>query len=131
MKDLDKAEKISNHLNSQYPSHGYPITLNEAQKIGLKATLLDGDINDLLLQLNSYYSEMAQLAYTDYDEQNYHDNEILKIIEASDIQLYYQKDKDSHYRKEERRWVPMNDESSWRKNERVKGKLVKSKFFIQ
>ena len=69
------------------------------------------------------YSEMAQLAYTDYDELNYHDNEILRIIEGNNIQLYYQKDKDWHYRKEERRWISMNDDSSWRKNLKIGEKI--------
>ncbi|MCE2963092.1 MAG: hypothetical protein ACK5UE_08390 [Chitinophagales bacterium] len=35
MKNDKKAEKISHILNSDYPSHSYPITIKEAQKIGL------------------------------------------------------------------------------------------------
>lgn len=131
LKDKRKARKISNHLNSVYPSHSYPITYGEAKKIGLSVGLIKDSINDDLLKLNSYYSEMAQLAYTDYDELNYHDNEILKFIERPDIQLFYQKDKDWHYRTEERRWVPMNDESSWRKNELKDKKTLTKKFHIR
>lgn len=37
MEDEGKAREISQHLNSDYPSHGYPITLCEAQRIGLNA----------------------------------------------------------------------------------------------
>ena len=37
--------------------------------------------------------------------------------------MYYQIDKDWFYRAEERRWSVMNDESSWRKNELVGGKI--------
>ena len=131
MDDVKEAERISNHLNSEYPSHSYPITIKEAERIGLNAEKLEQDINDDLLKLNELYSEMAQLAYTDYDELNYHDNEILKIVESKMIQLFYQKDKDWHYRTEERRWVPMNDDSSWRKNEMIKGKLKESRFYIR
>ncbi len=131
MTDIEQAVKISHHLNNDYPSHSYPITFKEAQKIGLNVTDLSQEINDLLLELNGLYSEMAQLAYTDYDELNYHDNEILKVIEATNEQLYYQKDKDWHYRKKERRWTPMNDNSSWRKNEQVKDKVVTRKFYIR
>jgi hypothetical protein len=40
---------------------------------------------------------MAQKALTDYDENNYHDNEILNILEASCTQIYYQNDKDWNY----------------------------------
>jgi len=35
MKNDKNAEKISHILNSDYPSHSYPITIKEAQKIGL------------------------------------------------------------------------------------------------
>ncbi len=115
MSDLTKAEEISGILNSNYPSHSYPITINEALKIGLKVEEIDGLTNNRLLELNQLYSEMAQLAYTDYDQLNYHDNEILKIVEGLNMKLFYQKDKDLHYRTEERRWVPLNDNSSWRK----------------
>ncbi|MBI1767267.1 MAG: hypothetical protein HY015_06400 [Bacteroidetes bacterium] len=131
LKDKNKAQKISNHLNSEYPSHSYPITFSEAKKIGLTVNVLKSEINDDLLKLNELYSEMAQLAYTDYDQLNYHDNEILKFVETLGIQLFYQKDKDWHYRTEERRWVPMNDESSWRKNETINGKTITKKFHIR
>jgi hypothetical protein len=132
MKDPKKASKISNHLNSQYPSHSYPITMREAKKIGLKVAKIKPKINDLLLKLNLLYSEMAQLAYTDFDEQNYHDNEILKLIEGQNMQLLYQKDKDWHYRSDEKIWIPMNDESSWRKNILLQNGQTKwTKFHIQ
>jgi len=131
MEDSSEAQKISNHLNSDFPSHSYPITMTEAKKIGLKVDKLEPVINDNLLALNELYSEMAQLAYTDYDELNYHDNEILKIIEGSNMQLFYQKDKDWHYRTEERRWVPMNDESSWRKIVKIEDEMSETRFHIR
>lgn len=131
MKDPKQAEKISNALNSNYPSHSYPITIREAQKIGLKVQELDTDLNNTLLELNALYSEMAQLAYTDYDELNYHDNEILKVVEGLTLKQFYQKDKDWHYRAEERRWVPLNDNSSWRKIRKMGSKVEESSFYIQ
>lgn len=124
-------ERISNHLNSEYPSHSYPITAREARKIGLNVTPLDPKINDLLLDLSEIYSEMAQKALTDFDENNYHDNEIMNIIEAGGVQVYYQNDKDWNYIKEERRWQSLNDESSWRKTEIRKGKKVSSTLHIR
>ena len=114
MKDIRRADRISRHLNSAYPSHNYPITIKEAKKIGLKVKPLNADINRELIDLNLLYSEMGQRAYTDYDEENYHDNEILNILEWKNVQIFYQTDKDWHYRKEERRYVPMHDSSSWR-----------------
>ncbi len=131
MQDLKAAEKISNCLNSDYPSHSFPITYKEAKSLGLNVENLDSNINDLLLKLNEQYSEMAQMAYTDYDEANYHDNEILKVIEGNGIQLYFQQDKDWHYRAEEKRWIPMNDASSWRKIEKGAKKLEPIAFHIR
>ena len=131
MQDKAAAEKISNRLNSDYPSHSCPITYKEAKELGLNVQTLDTDIHDLLLKLNEYYSEMAQMAYTDYDQENYHDNEILKVIEGNGIQLYYQKDKDWHYRADEKRWIPMNDESSWRKLEKDLDSLEPAAFHIR
>lgn len=131
MQDLQVAERISNHLNSDYPSHSYPITLEEAKRVGLTAKPLDLDINFLLLELNKLYAEMGQKAFTYFNEDSYHNNEILNIHEGRGIQVYYQNDLDWAYRKEERRWVRMNDESSWHRMEMVQGEIQESIFYIR
>jgi hypothetical protein len=115
LKDAKKAEEISRKLNSDYPSHDYPITLKEALSIGLNVKELNKELSDLLFEMHNAYSKMCQRAYTDYDENNYHDNEILNIIESDNCQVYYQVDKDWHYRAEERRWIQLNDNSNWYK----------------
>lgn len=127
----NQANDISHTLNSNYPTHNYPITLREAKQIGLNAMALDLKINDLLIELNELYSEMGQRALTDYDEENYHNNEIINIIEGHTVQIYYQIDKDWHYRKEERRWTSLNDESSWRKVERIGRQIKRSVFHVR
>jgi Serine dehydrogenase proteinase len=131
LQDAAKAEQISDTLNSGYPAHSYPIMLKEAQRIGLNAQPLDEEINRLLLELNEIYSEMGQRASTDFDERSSHDNSILNILEGKGLQVLYQNDKDWHYRSEERRWVSLNDHSSWRKAELVNGKLTVSIFHIR
>ncbi len=129
--DTELAEKISFTLNSNYPSHGYPITAKEAKSIGLNVHAMDAKLNKLLLELNEHYSEMAQRAVTDRDEFNHHDNEILNIIEGKDIQIYYQNDKDWHYIQEERRWRTLNDESSWRKIQNKNGEKKFSRLHMR
>jgi hypothetical protein len=119
-----KVEAISTALNSKYPSHSYPILLDEAVKIGLQAERLSADVNTLLLQLNACYSEMGQKATTDFDELRAHSNEIVNIWESQGAQVYYQQDKDWFYRAEERRWIALNDNSGWRRIERA-GKRTK------
>lgn len=131
IKDDSECERISNHLNYDYPSHSYPITAREAKKIGLKILPLPKEVNDLLLTMNELYSEMAQKALTDYDESNYHDNEILNILEAAQVQIYFQNDKDWNYITQERRWQVLNDESSWYKIETINKENISSKLHIR
>ena len=131
MKDSRKAERIARRLNSSYPAHQYPITSREARRLGLDVFDLDPELDQLLQDLNLVYSEMGQRAITDFDELNHHDNEITNILEGSGLQVFYQVEKDWHYRKEERRWVPMNDVSAWYLARLKAGRVTKSKFHIR
>ena len=131
IKDEAECERISKLLNSDYPSHSYPIMTREARRIGLQVSTLDPKVNDMLLELNGLYSEMAQKALTDFNEYNYHDNEIINIHEARGVLVYYQNDKDWNYIQAERRWQTLNDESSWRVIKRVKGQQVKHTLHIR
>ena len=126
-----KIDRISRQLNSSYPAHQYPITSREARRLGLRITELKPELDRMLQELNLAYSEMGQRAITDYDEENHHDNEITNILEGRGLQVFYQVEKDWHYRKEERRWVPMNDVSAWYRCRKQKGRTVKSKFHIR
>jgi len=131
LKDVKKAERIAKRLNYDYPAHQYPITSREARRLGLEVEDLDPVVDELLQDLNLVYSEMGQRTITDYDEENHHDNEITNILEGKGLQVIYQVEKDWHYRKEERRWVSMNDVSSWYRCVRKNGRVVKTKFHIR
>ena len=131
MKDKAKADRISRQLNSSYPAHQYPITSREARRLGLDVFDLDPELDELLQDLNLVYSEMGQRAITDFDEMNHHDNEITNILEGGALQVFYQVEKDWHYRKEERRWVPMNDVSAWYLARIKAGRVSKAKFHIR
>lgn len=121
MTDLDRVSEICRRLNSDYPSHSYPITSREARLIGLPVEDSNKVLTDLMLELNTMYSETAQRSLTDFDPQNYHDNEILNIIEAKGSKTYWQNEKDQNYIVNERRWQTLNDKSSWRKVSIVDG----------
>ncbi len=131
LKDRRKAERIARQLNSSYPAHQYPITSREAKRLGLKVQEIPQPLDALLQELNLLYSEMGQRAITDYDEENHHDNEITNILEGKGVQVFYQVEKDWHYRKEERRWVSINDVSSWYRCFQKDGRVVKEKFHIR
>ena len=126
-----KALKISRALNYDYPSHSYPITIREARRLGLNVRDLDPVADGLLRELNQVYSEMAHAKNTDYDPQNYHNGEICNILETVGRQIFYQVDKDWHYRNEEKRWIPMNDQSGWYLCTERNQKWVPDKIFIR
>lgn len=115
LKDKRLIHNIAATLNSKYPSHGYPVLIEEARGIGLNVKEMDSSVNSMLLDLNHVYSEMGQKATTDITEIRSHGNEIINLMERRGMQIYYQQDKDWFYRSEERRWIVMNDCSSWRK----------------
>jgi hypothetical protein len=126
-----KALKISRALNYDYPSHSYPITAREARRLGLNVHELDASVDALLRDLHYVYSEMAHATVTDYDTLNYHNGEICNILELVGRQVFYQVDKDWYYRKEEKRWVPMNDLSAWYLCTERDKKWAPEKFFIR
>ena len=126
IKDEKTQDRIANALNAKYPSHGYPILFEEAKRVGLKVSHLTPEINSLLLELNELYSEMGQRATTDFDDTHAHSNEILNIWETSGILVHFQQDKDWFYRTEERRWISLNDNSTWRRTLKVGNKIEKS-----
>lgn len=131
MRSARKAERIARRLNSSYPAHQYPITSREARQLGLRVQEIPQQLDRLLQELNLLYSEMGQRAITDYDEEHHHDNEITNILEGRGTQVLYQVEKDWHYRKEERRWVAMNDVSSWFRCRLKDGRMVKDKLHIR
>jgi hypothetical protein len=120
--DARKAARISRHLNGAYPSHSYPITLREAERIGLHVRELDPKVNELLMQLAQAYAEIGQKADTYENEFRYHSDEVRKIVECRGLQLSYRMEKDWHYVKEERRWFSANDASHWLRVAGVAGK---------
>ncbi len=131
IRDRQKAHRISRALNYDYPSHSYPITAREARRLGLNVHDLDPVAEELLRELNHLYSEMAQQLNTDFDPLNYHNSEICNILELVGRQVFYQVDKDWHYRKEERRWVPLNDNSAWYICRPHNGRWSRERFFIR
>ncbi len=126
-----RAAQISQKLNSTYPSHSYPITAREARKLGLNVRDLAPREASLLRELNSLYSQMANPILTDYDQENHHNHEICNILEIHDRQIYYQVDKDWHYRKEERRWIATNDKSGWQRVTLQNKKWTSETFYIR
>ncbi len=117
MRDAESIKRIAHALNNDFPSHGYPILLREAQRLGLNARPLDRDLEHDLMELNECYSEMGQLCRTDFDEGHHHINEVINITEIAGAMVYYVVDKDWHWRESDRTWVHTNERSKWRTRE--------------
>lgn len=126
-----RAARISRELNANYPSHSYPITAREARKLGLSVRDMGAREGALLRELNALYSHMANPILTDFDQENHHNHEICNILEIRDRQIYYQVDKDWHYRKEERRWIATNDKSGWQRVTLKNKRWVPETFYIR
>lgn len=121
MKDEALAERVSRSLNYDYPAHSYPITSQEAKRMGLDVETAAPAVDRLLSQLNLLYSDMAQSAIADIDPANYQDNTILSVVETLDCQLYWQNDRLQNYIAAERRWQTLHNRSSWRLVEQLPG----------
>jgi ATP-dependent protease ClpP protease subunit len=131
IKNAALRERIAHRLNNDYPSHSYPIVLREAQQIGLHAKEMPADLEQELMELNQLYSEMGQRCRTDFDEFNHHDNEVVNILETTGMQVYFQIDKDWHFRQSDRTWVSTNEKSHWRVWSNVDGEMVGDQLYIR
>jgi hypothetical protein len=128
--DARKRKEIATTLNSKYPSHSYPVLIDEAKRIGLNVLPIGHDMMSLLLELNHLYGEMGQKATTDISDTRSHGNEIVGIMECEGRQLHFQQDKDWFYRTEERRWIVLNDYSRWWAVTCRGGKVTRTGLFI-
>ncbi len=70
---------------------------------------------DLLRELNALYSHMANPDPDRLRPGEPSQPRDLQHPRDPRPQIYYQVDKDWHYRKEERRWIATNDKSGWQR----------------
>jgi ATP-dependent protease ClpP protease subunit len=125
MKDKEKIEAISSILNSEYPQHGYPITLREAQRIGINAKQMPRDIENLLFQLELEFYEISQNIENSVDENRFGYKQVNRIFETAGARVFYEWNEDKFYRTEEKRWVTLRDDSSWFEVDKVNPKSPK------
>jgi ATP-dependent protease ClpP protease subunit len=131
MDDKILRRKIATMLTTAYPAHGYPILLSEARRIGIPANPMDPEVEKVLAALQEYYVEAGKIIRTDQDENHHHDHELTTIVERSGRMAFYRMDRDWFYRKEERRWLPMNANDRWYMAEMNKGEIKERPLHIQ
>jgi hypothetical protein len=125
IKDRKKASEISATLNLKYPSTGYPIFLQEAKNIGLKAEPMPARVNELLFELHDIYRAMGIETTVYLNKSDSYVSELLCFIETQNIQTFYQKKKDWVHRLEEEYIPSPDDRSGWIKTELIDGKVEK------
>jgi hypothetical protein len=124
-------KRIAQTLTMEYPAHGYPIMLSEAQHIGIPATEMSPDVERLLSSLLGFYAEAGQLNRVDSDQDHHHDSELMSIVERNGKLVVFRLDRDWYYRTEERRWLPINTaHDGWYTVEMLKGKPVERHLHI-
>jgi pimeloyl-ACP methyl ester carboxylesterase len=123
--------KIATKLTTAYPAHSYPILLSEARNIGIPAKEMAPELEKVLVALQEYYVESGKIIRIDQDEDHHHDHELTNIVERSGQMAFYRLDRDWYYRKEERRWLPMNNNDRWYMAELSNGKIRERSLHIQ
>ena len=98
------AQKIGKALCFGFPSHSYPIVLREAQRIGLKAKPLAGDLDGHLRDLDAIYSRFATHVCKYRDENNYHSAYVPFVLERLGMQVYEHHHAEMKYKRDLKRW---------------------------
>jgi|SRR3989344_3883304 len=106
--------RIADMLNDSYPTHGYPIVLKEAQKIGLPAEPTPPDLNPLLWELVKMYSLASKKIITNITPTYFHLEHVPVIIESVNKRTFYRM---SYYKRFMSQpslgWIMENDKTGW------------------
>ena len=99
-------KRIAHRLNNDYPSHGYPIVLREAER-DRPARRRDGSgpRADADRSKRAVLRDGPALPHRLRRAQPPRQREVVNIHEMDGRQIYFQVDKDWHYRQADRTWV--------------------------
>lgn len=113
--DDAKIDKITSHLVYDYPAHGFPILLKEAQEIGLNAEALPEDVYYQIWDLFKFYRSITRNQLTHINTEKYHVEVNEVVIEAVGKRVVRRFSYDRIFSIQERRWQMANDNSDWKK----------------
>ncbi|MDD5674112.1 MAG: hypothetical protein PHC61_08120 [Chitinivibrionales bacterium] len=122
--DAKVRQKIAETLTMAYPTHAYPILLQETKAIGIPAKAMAPELENILSALLEYYYEAGKFKRTDRDKDYHHDDEIAAFIERTGKIAYFRLDRDWYYRPEEKRWTSMHVNNGWYLADLIKNKVV-------
>lgn len=113
--DDAKIDQITNHLVYDYPAHGFPILLQEAQEIGLNAQALPEDIYYKIWDLFKFYRSITRSQLTHINTEKYHVEVNEVVIETIGKRVVRRFSFDRIFSPQEHRWQMANDNSDWKK----------------
>ena len=107
MKDAAEGRAHRRRLNSSYPAHQYPITSREARRLGLDVQDIDPGPRPAAAGAEPRSTRRwASAPSPTTTRRTTTTTRSRTSSRARALQVFYQVEKDWHYRKEERRWVP-------------------------
>jgi hypothetical protein len=109
-----RREAVANGLVSGFPSHGYPILLPEAQRIGIKAVPMDPALDRVLTALYRCHVHVGSTRRTDVDERRHHERSIPALLEAQGRVVFYGIDADWVLDGDGPKWRDINADNGWR-----------------
>ncbi len=106
-------KQIVENLNTQYPSHGYPIPRHKAKELGMNVTYTQQETNDILWNLINTYRYMTEPARTDLADSLFHTEQVFKVIESVDSRLALNNTLERRLDPIIKGWTTLKDEIKW------------------
>lgn len=120
MADKKKIKRIIHALNFDYPCHSYPITRDEAKKLGLNVRAIEKDLMVLLEGLDDAYLSLAQRREFDRTRRGYSTTDIDTVFEVEGKQIAHVSNMSYAYDKRAKSFEPCYQNDAWSILERVK-----------
>lgn len=111
--DQERRQAVAAALVSGFPSHGYPILLPEAQRIGIKVQAMDPAVERILTEIYREHVRLGRHRRKDQDERHHHDNALPAMLERVGRQVFFAIDADYVREGGDGQWLEINADNGW------------------
>jgi len=109
----EKIRYIAKHLVNDYPMHGFPIIYSEAVEVGLPVQKADKELSELMYSLVKVYSSTTIPAYTHFNPNHYHYDELSITLEAVGLRTARHNSWNKRFNPALRSWQTEEDNARW------------------